>query len=83
MDYTKEYVKEVVENYGEVFFVLESGRQYEVHGTDELSFEKAPNPSAASTSYTIVHVEGMHDGELLKVDFPLESIEHHLSHREI
>ena len=83
MDYTKDYVKDVVEKYGEVFFVLDSGERYEVHGTDELSFGRAPNPSAASTDYVMVHVEGMHDGELLKVDFPIESIEHHASHKEL
>lgn len=77
MDYTESYFKDVVLQYGEVFFVLDSDREYEVHGTDSFEFQET------SAGHTMVHVEGMHDGELLKVDFPLKAIEHHYSHAEV
>jgi hypothetical protein len=83
MDYSEDYFEDVVSEYGEVFFVLDSDREYEVHGTDQYEFQEAPDPSSASTDYTMVHVEGMHDGEFYKVDFPLDAIEHHYTHREV
>jgi len=83
MDYTEDYFEDVVSRYGEVFFVLDSDREYEVHGTDSFEFTEAPDPSSASTDYTMVHVEGKHGDEYLKVDFPLEAIEHHYTHKEV
>lgn len=83
MDYTESYFEDVVSQYGEVFFVLDSDREYEVHGTDSFEFTEAPDPSSASSDYTVVHVEGMQNNEWLKVDFPLDAIEHHYSHREV
>lgn len=76
MQYTESYFEDVVEQYGEVFFVLDSDREYEVHGSDQYEFTEAPDA-------TVVHVEGMHDGEFYKVDFPLDAIEHHYTHREV
>lgn len=83
MDYTEDYFEDVVSRYGEVFFVLDSDREYEVHGTDSFDFEDAPNPNSASSDYTVVHVEGTRDGEYLVAEFPLDAIEHHYTHREV
>jgi len=83
MDYTEDYFTEIVQKYGEVFFVLDSDREYEVHGTDSFEFVEAPNPNSVSQDYTLVHVEGTRNGEYLKADFPLDAIEHHFTHAEI
>lgn len=77
MDYTTTDFRNAVGEYGEVFFVLDSDREYEVHGTDQYEFQES------DTGKTIVHIEGMHDGEYYKVDFPLDAIEHHYTHREV
>jgi hypothetical protein len=76
MHYTKSYFEDVVSEYGEVFFVLDSGSEYEVHGTDQYEFVDVESTS-------IVHIEGMRDSEYYKVDFPLGAIEHHYTHREV
>jgi len=83
MQYTETYFEDTVETYGEVFFVLDSDREYEVHGSDQYEFREVNDPSSVSCDFTVVHVEGMHDGEYYKVDFPLDSIEHHYTHREV
>lgn len=77
MDYTKTDFEEAVFDYGEVFFVLDSDREYEVHGRDQYHFYESPSGE------TMVHVKGMRGGEYLKVDFPLDAIEHHYTHREV
>jgi len=76
MYYTKEYFLELVEQYGEVFFVLGSDREYGIHGTDSFEFVEGSNS-------ILVRVEGIRGDELLVVEFPLDSIEHHYSHREL
>lgn len=83
MDYTEDYFDEVVSEYGEVFFVLDSDREYEVHGSDQYDFIEAPNPHSVSSDYTVVHVEGIRDGERLVIEFPIDAIEHHYTHREV
>lgn len=83
MDYTEDYFEDVVVRHGEVFFVLDSGEEYEIHGTDSFEFEEAPNPNSASSDYTVVHVEGLRNGEYVIVHFPLDAIEHHYTHREV
>ena len=55
-----------------MFFVLESDREYEVHGSRSFEIEDG-----------IVEVEGLHDDEYLIVQFPLDSIEHHFTHKEV
>lgn len=72
MAYSKEQFEDVVERFGEVFFVLDSDREYQVHGTESYEVDNG-----------VVHVEGMKDGEYLVVEFPLGAIEHHYSHKEI
>jgi hypothetical protein len=83
MDYSEDYFTDVVQKYGEVFFVLDSDREYEVHGTDSFEFTEAPNPSSVSSDYTLVKVEGMQGDEHVIVEFPLDAIEHHYTHREV
>jgi hypothetical protein len=73
MSYTKEEFESAVEELGEVFFVLESDREYIVHGKDGYTID----------SGGVVTVEGMKDGELVMAAFPLDSIEHHYTHREL
>jgi hypothetical protein len=74
MRYDKARFEQAVEKFGEVFFVLDSGEEYIVHGKDGFDFVQ--NGDAVRT-------EGMQDDEWLKVEFPLDSIEHHYSHKEI
>jgi len=76
MAYTKEQFSRAVKSFGEVFFVLDSGRKYEIHG--ERGYETFEN-----NGRTFVEAEGLHDGELIIVQFPLDAIEHHYSHKEI
>lgn len=72
MGYTEQEFRNAVEEFGEVFFVLESDREYEVHGTRSYEIEDG-----------IVEVEGLQGEEYLIVQFPLAAIEHHYSHREV
>jgi hypothetical protein len=76
MAYTEKQFEKAVKSFGEVFFVLDSDREYEVHG--ERGYE-----TFKSDSRTFVEVEGMQDGEYLVVQFPLDAIEHHYTHREV
>lgn len=80
MNYTEDYFEEVVHRYGEVFFVLDSDREYEIHGTDSFEFQTV---SDLRSKNTVVHVEGQRGDEYLKVDFPLDAIEHHYTHKEV
>jgi len=75
MQYTKDYVTRVVQKYGEVFFVLDSGEEYEVHGTDSTEFTTGPEK--------MIRVEGLRDDEYVIVEFPVDAIEHHYTHREV
>lgn len=72
MEYTEKFLENKVSRFGEVFVVLDSGFEYEIHGTESY------NCSAGQ-----VVVEGMRDGEHLIVEFPLDSIEHVYTHREV
>jgi len=72
MGYTEKKFVDAVEEFGEVFFVLESDREYEVHGTRSYEIDDG-----------IVEVEGLQGDEYLIVQFPLDAIEHHYSHREV
>lgn len=78
MAYTKREFIHAVEQFGEVFFVLDSDREYQVHGTE--SYEFVDRQGAVTES---VRVEGMNDGEYQIAVFPLDSIEHHYTHKEI
>jgi hypothetical protein len=74
MGYTKTQFEDAVERFGEVFFVLDSDREYEVHGKEGYKI---------SDDSGVVRIEGMQDGEYLVVEFNLYDIEHHYTHREV
>lgn len=76
MGYTKDQFTSIVDEFGEVFFVLDSDREYEVHGRRSYEFIERK-------SGTFVEVEGLKEDEYLYVEFPLDSIEHHYSHKEV
>jgi hypothetical protein len=78
MQYTEEYLEHVVRRFGEVFVVLDSDREYQLHGQESYSVEDG-HPD----SEKVVRVEGMQGDEWVVSEFPLDSIEHHYSHREV
>lgn len=77
-EYAKAVLREKVSRFGEVFIVLDSGVEYECHGTEQLEFRNAKNGV-----FEEVRVEGLRDDEWVIVEFPLDSIEHVYTHREI
>lgn len=77
MEYTQADLDDAVYRFGEVFVVLDGGKEYEIHGTEEYEYRDAMSGG------TLVRVEGPQDGEYLKVEFPLDAIEHVYSHREV
>lgn len=72
----EETFEEIVRHYGEVWFVLDSDREYEIHGERDYKFVERGG-------VTFVKTDGMQQGEYLDVEFPLLSIEHYYSHREV
>jgi len=72
MEYTAQYLENVVARLGEVFIVLDSDREYQIHGTEGYEVHDG-----------VVRAEGLQDGEYLVVEFPLDAIEHHYTHKEI
>lgn len=76
MQYTKAIVEDVVKRFGEVFFVLDSDREYIVHGFDGFEFD-------SYNGETFVRAEGLQGDEYVKVEFPLDAIEHHFTHKEL
>ena len=73
MGYTNQEFEQVVEQFGEVFFVLDSDREYQVHGKEGYEFVDTDK----------VRVEGMQDGEYIVAVFSTDSIEHHYTHKEV
>jgi hypothetical protein len=76
MGYTTKQFEEAVAHHGEVWFVLDSDREYEIHGRRDYTFTERDGR-------TFVETDGMNGGERLLVEFPLDTIEHHYSHDEI
>lgn len=76
MDYDIPTVKSIVRRYGEVWFVLDSGEEYGVHGLEGNAQFNEPEDG-------MVHVEGMRDGEYIEAEFHVDTIEHHYTHREV
>lgn len=74
MHYDKSRFESVVEEFGEVFFVLDSDREYEVHGKRSYEFKNFGDT---------VEVEGKQGDEYLIVTFHLDNIEHHYAHKEV
>lgn len=76
MTYTKDHLDDVVKRLGEIFVVLESGREYELHGTESYEYKRVG-------SDWMVVIEGMKSDEWLIVEFPLDKIEHIYTHRDV
>lgn len=76
MGYNISEFEEAVEQFGEVFFVLESDREYQVHGKEGYEVTKSLGGST-------VRVEGQKDDEWVVAEFPLDAIEHHYTHKEV
>lgn len=72
MSYSEEQFENAVQRFGEVFFVLDSGEQYIVHGREGYELENG-----------IARVDGMRGDEYIIAEFPLDAIEHHYTHREV
>lgn len=77
MKYDKGTFEAVVSRLGEVFFVLDSGEEFIVHGNEGYDFR-----DIGGSEY--VRVSGIQDdGEFVVAEFPLSAIEHHYTHKEI
>jgi hypothetical protein len=73
MELTHEMFESLIEEMGELFIVLDSGEQYEIHG---------------KRGYTVrgdnIEIEGMKsDDEYGIIIFSLDDVEHVWSHREV
>lgn len=79
MAYSVSQLKDKISRFGEVFLVLESGKEYEVHGTESIDFIN----QATQRKTTEIRVEGMRNGEYIIAEFPLDSVEHVYTHREV
>jgi len=66
------HLEHAVEKYGEVFVVLESDREYEIHGKEGYELQDG-----------IIRIEGLHDDEYLVVEFSVDTIEHIYTHKEV
>jgi len=78
MEYTEDYLSHVVSRFGEVFVVLDSDREYELHGQESYEVHDG-HPDAGPT----VRVEGLRGDEYVIAEFPLDAIEHHYTHVEV
>jgi len=72
MGYTENQFESAVEEFGEVMFVLESDREYIIHGK-----------SGYEINGSVVRASGIQGGEFVIVEFPLDVIEHHYTHKEL
>lgn len=79
MDYNRSRLESKVEKFGEVFVVLDSDREYIIHGTEGYEFVN----EGSQFSTTEVRVEGMQDGDYVVAEFPLDAIEHIYTHKEV
>jgi hypothetical protein len=76
MGMERDVLEALVTEYGEVFFVLDSGIEVEVHG--ERGYDVT---TRGGRQY--LRTEGMHDGEWLIREVPIDRIEHAYSHKEV
>lgn len=76
VEYTQEMFEELVLDYGEPFVVLESDRQYTVHGREGYEFIERGDEE-------FVKVEGLQDEEWVVAEFPLDAVEHIHTHKEV
>lgn len=76
MEFTEPLLEEYITRWGEVFVVLDSDREYQIHGLESVDFDDRGES-------TLVNVEGLQGDELVKVEFDLADIEHVYTHREV
>lgn len=76
MEYTKSAIDAIVSRLGEVFLVLDSGEEYELHGKRSYEYTKIAGTDCLT-------VEGMRGDEYIIAEIPLDSIEHHYTHKEV
>lgn len=72
MEYDESTLSDKVSRFGEVFVVLDSDREYQIHGSESYTVEDGE-----------VRVEGVQGDEYVIVEFPLSAIEHVYTHREV
>lgn len=72
---------DLVSEYGELFVVLDSGIEYEIHGN--RGYSTVTRSSDSTGVQTWVKAEGMMGDEYVDVEFPLDAVEHIRSHREL
>lgn len=72
MAYSRQQFEDAIDTFGEVFFVLDSGSEYTVHGN-----------AGYEVSERTVRVDGMRDDEYIIAEFPLDAIEHHYAYRQV
>lgn len=82
-NYTKDMIKDKIERFGEVFVVLDSDREYEVHGSESIEFKDSGSNLPSKRKFTEIRFEGMRDGEFVIAEVPLDSVEHVYTHREV
>lgn len=75
--YTQACIDDKVSRFGEAFVVMDSGEQYEIHGSEQYEFTESP------AGVVEVRIEGVRDGEKIVTEVPLAAIEHVYTHREI
>lgn len=78
-EYTVEALRDKVRRFGEVFVHLDSGKMYQVHGTEQLEFSNHPDLGQE------VRFEGYdpEQEEWVIAEVQLEKIEHVSTHREV
>ena len=77
MQYTEALIEEYIQRWGEVWVVLDSDREYQLHGLEHVEFDERDGDT------TVAQVEGMQDDEWVKVEFDLADVEHVYTHREV
>lgn len=80
MEYSLEDIQRKVSRFGEANVVLDSGREYQIHGNEQF---RVANDDTDEFE-TEVHIEGVDgDGEYVVVEFHPSAVEHVWTHREV
>lgn len=84
MQYTVELFEDTVSRFGEAMVVLDSDREYMIHGTEGFTFRHPDDPSVPTQpDSVVVRAEGIDESEYKVVEFPLDSVEHIYTHKEL
>jgi hypothetical protein len=76
-NYTVDELEDRIVEWGEVWVVLDSGKEYQLHGKASMSV-------MARDESPLVRVEGLREpGEYLEVEFPMDAVESLYTHREV